>query len=781
MSSADSKSGKNYMSDAEDRNSPLPESPGGDEFLITDDTKISEEDRNEILSQIETVVEKNQIPITDELFKLHPKKKGVMFPVLLNIITLLLVAGGVLFMFRFFQARQESLSMETQAYLSTEGKLIEELRKETEEALSAKEQEIYKIQNELAELDRQSRDLQQNMEESIRMREEELREELEAELAAEQERLQGEGVSQQEIEARLEALEARRGEEFNRQIAEYRDEAQAELAQKEAELTEARKMAEQILEQANEERARLAEETRQREAELRRQFEEEREALESRSSEAETKLRELAEIREREILINDQIIGSYAEIIDDIQAGNVEAAGNSLEELKRFIQDPAIQTLPSIANRKNVELFIINNMKETLDTKAGGGGAETKSLLEAANLVVTARSLAARADEAAQAGDAGEAKRLYTQALEAVPVLNRAFRSIRNIEENQTAGAIRGIVDEARRILEEGNREEALQLFRQAALMSAGVNEQLAADAVTGLERVYSLENRDDVREREQEIIQLEAAVEELENTIDEQAEAIALRENIVARRDETIEEQLQRIAEHEREGENLQARIEEQENELGALREGLKEVEKLAAENTELQALTDTMKEKDGEIAELRKQLASLSERGEVRQGEISGADASRLAVEAKETAYQEILDFVGYLLGDKPSRFKREVEEKADTDVMYRNIIESIQELAESTVAPEELVATVEMKLIGTIASVTAGRVVIESLLNIPVPEGSRILIKRRTSSGEVPIADGEVYDVAAGRISAKIIDRISATRSPMVMDLVYMEVEQ
>ncbi len=776
------------MSDAEDRNSPLPESPGADEFLITDDTKISEEDRNEILSQIETVVEKNQIPITDELFKLHPKKKGALFPVLLNIVTLLLVAGGVLFMFRFFQARQESLSMETQAYLSTEGKLIEELRKESEEALSAKEQEINKIQNELAELDRQSRDLQQNMEENIRMREQELREELESELAAERERLQGEGVSQQEIEAQLEALEARRREEFNRQIAEYRDEAQAELAQKEAELTEARKMAEQILEQANEERARLAEETRQREAELRRQFEEEREALESRSSEAETKLRELAEIREREILINDQIIGSYAEIIDDIQAGNVEAAGNSLEELKRFIQDPAIQTLPSIANRKNVELFIINNMKETLETKAGGGGAETKSLLEAANLVVTARSLAARADEAAQAGDAGEAKRLYTQALEAVPVLNRAFRSIRNIEENQTAGAIRGIVDEARRILEEGNREEALQLFRQAALMSAGANERLAADAVTGLERVYSLDNRDDIREREetidvqeQAIMQLEAAVEERENTIDEQAEAIALRENIVARRDETIEEQLLRIAEYEREGENLQARIEEQENELAALRESLEDVEELTAENTELKGLADTIKEKDGEIAELRKQLASLSERDEPRQGEISGADAARLAVEAKETAYQEILDFVGYLLGDKPARFKREIEEKADADVMYRNIIESIQELAESTVAPEELVATVEMKLIGTIASVTAGRVVIESLLNIPVPEGSRILIKRRTSSGEVPIADGEVYDVAAGRISAKIIDRISATRSPMVMDLVYMEVEQ
>jgi chromosome segregation ATPase len=770
------------MSDTEDRSSTLPESPGDDEFLITEDAEISEEDRNEILAQIETVVEKNQIPVTDELFKLHPKRKGALFPILLNIVTFLLVAGGVLFMFRFFQARQELLSVETRAYLSTEGKLIEELKKESEEAIAAKEQEISKIQNELAELDRQSRDLQQNMEESIRAREEELREELEAELAAERERLQGEGISQQEIEAQLEALEARRREEFNRQIAEYRDEAQAELAQKEAELTEAREMAERVLEQANEERARLAEETRQREAELRRQFEEEREALESRSSEAETKLRELAEVREREILINDQIIGSYAEIIDDIQAGNVEAAGNSLDELKRFIQDPAVQTLPSIANRKNVELFIINNIQDTLETKAGSGGAETKSLLEAANLVVTARALAERADEAAEAGAEGEAKRLYTQALAAVPVLNRAFRSIRNIEENQTAGAIRGIVDEARRILEEGDREEALRLFRQAALMSAGVNEQLAADAVTGLERVHILNNRDDVREREetidvqeQAITRLEAAVDELENTVTEQAEAIALRENIVARRDETIEEQQRRIAEYEREGENLQARIEEQAETI-ALNE-----EELAAENTELRGLTDTIAEKEGEIAELRKQLASLPERSAAEQSEISSADADRLALEAKETAYQEILDFVGYLLGDKPSRFKREIEEKADADIMYRNIIESIQELAESTVAPEELVATAEMKLIGTIASVTAGRVVIEALEAIPVPEGARILIKRRTSSGEVPIADGEVYDVTAGRVSAKITDRISATRSPMVMDLVYMEVER
>ena len=798
------------MSDSTDRNSTLPDAPDNEELLVMEDSRISEEDRQEILSQIELVVEENQIPVTDELFKLHPKKRGALFPILLNLVTLVLVAGGVLFMFRYFQARQESLSTETQEFLSTEGKLIEELRKESEEALAAKEQEINKIQDELQELDRQSRDLQENMEKSIRQREEELRRELEAELSAERERLQNQGVSQQEIEAQLGALEARRNEEFNRQITEYREQVQVELEQKEAELTEAREMAEQILEQANEERLQLEEETRQREVELRRQFEEEREALESRSSEAEAKLKELAELRERESLINDQIVGTYAEIIDEIQAGKIEAAGTTLDELKRFIQDPAIQSLPSISKRKNVELFIIQNIKDTLETKAAEKSTETKSLLEAANLVVTARNLVQKANEAAEAGDREEAKRLYTQALEAVPAVNRAFKSIRNIEETQTAGAIRGIVEEARSILEEGNREEALQLFRQAALMSAGVNEQLALDAVTGVERVYVLNNRDDVRVREEKITGLEETVDIQEQTIEEQEEAIAVREDIVARRDETVEEQKQRIEGYEAEIEENTETIETLESEIAAREEQLaslqgemedeiarlkstvstlrdenvekeQRIQELTAGNADIRRLTNTAEEKDAEISALRQQVATLSNRLRRAQGEAGSNDAARLAAEAKEDAYQDILNVVSYLSGDKTLRFKREIEQKADEDIMYRNIIESIQELAEARIAVEETIKTVETKLIGTIASVTAGRVVIEPLVNIPIPEDSRILIKRRTSAGEVPIAEGEVYSVAAGRISAKITERISATRSPMVMDLVYMEVEE
>lgn len=792
------------MADTTDREDSLPNTSEEGEFLVVEDSRISEEDRREILSQIETVVEQNQIPITEELFRINPRKRGALFPVLLNIITMVLVAGGVLFMFRFFQARQESLSLETQEYLSTEGRLIEELRKESEEALAAKEQEIGRIQEELAELDRQSRNLQENMEESIRERENQLRQELEAELEAERQRLQGEGISQQEIDAQLQALEARRTEEFNAQLAEFRSEIESELQQKEEELARAREMAEQILEQANEERSQLEEETRQREAELRRQFEEEREALETRSSEAEAKLQELAELRERESLINDQIIGSYAEIIDEIQAGNIEAASTDLEELKRFLQDPAVQTLPSISKRKNVELFIIENIKDSLETKAADTTTETKSLLEAANLVVTARNIVAEANEAAEAGDQEEAKRLYTQALQAVPALNRAYRSIRNIEENQTAGAIRGIVDEARRILEEGNREEALQLFRQAALMSAGTNEQLALDAVTGVERVYVLNNRDDVQTREeriagqgetidvqeQAIVELENQISNLEDALEAQKEAVALREEIISRRDDTIAEYESTMETYKEIGENYEATIEEQkktiadlQNTVDSLKEQVAEknarIEELTSGSREVEGPSEDLEAKDREIAALQMQIAALTQRLGAARTEAGSAEAPRSAAAAKEDAYQEVLDFIRYLNGDKPARFKREIEEKAEEDLMYRNIIEEIQELAETTIAAA--VRTVETKLIGTITSVTAGRVVIEPLVNIPISEGSRILIKRRTSSGEVPIADGEVYNVAAGRVSAKINERISATRSPMVMDLVYMEVRE
>jgi hypothetical protein len=160
---------------------------------------------------------------------------------------------------------------------------------------------------------------------------------------------------------------------------------------------------------------------------------------------------------------------------------------------------------------------------------------------------------------------------------------------------------------------------------------------------------------------------------------------------------------------------------------------------------------------------------------------GRISEIEMLRAKSASREQAFQEVLEVVTYLSDDESALLKQKIEERVERDQLYRNVVESIQELAQKEVGIEEKVRVVETKLIGTIASVTAGRVIIEPLVSIPIEDGTKIIIKRRTSSGEIPIAEGSVYDVSVGKISARIENRISATRNPIVMDLVYIEVEE
>ena len=865
------------MSDTPDKNTHLPDMPEDDsQFLILEDAQLSEEDRQEIFEEIEKVVEANRIPVTDSLFSIKPQKKGSLFPVLLNLVTLALIAGGVFFAFRFFQSKQDTLSLETQQYLSTEGKLIEEIRKESRQKLEQKEEEINRIQSELEDLDRQSRELANTMEENIRAREEELRRELEAELEAERERLRAQGISTEEIEEQVTALETERRAQFDQQLAEFRQESRAELEQKEQELVEARALAQQILEEANSERAELEQDLARRESELRAQFESEREALESRSSEAEARLRELSEIRERESLINDQIIGSYADIIEKIQLNNFDQAESGLEELRNFIQTPSLQSLPSISKRRGVELFIIDTLEENLSKESASAEADTSSLLENANLVVAARELVQRADTAANQGDRETARTLYTQALGVVPALNRAYRNIRTIEETQSSGAIRELVITGQQQLQEGRRGDALNSFRQAALLSAGMNQDMAEDAIDGLQLIYERQRRLEVADREQIIADRNAVIlrnedllnerrEELEElqqvlegvrdelagkeeeseqraaVIEERDETIArlegernrLREEIDAltlsledegsavseltgRIDdlsseiETLTEELEareeevttltsdnndlneeisrlqtRIDELEQESSALAGRGELTDDEINELREELArkddEIERLARGNSDVAELNRTIGDQADEISELEAELARVTEERDEARDRVDPERIARLTDAAREEAMEDVLDAAALYTGSAETDRRRRVEALANSDMMYAGVVDKLREIAERDPEEVEVLKVKEIKMIGTVASVTAGRIMIEPLTAVSLDDGTPIIIKRKISTGEIPIAEGSVYNSSAGRISARIETRLSATRNPMVMDLIYAEVEE
>ena len=770
--------------------------PEDEEQLVLEGAGISEEDKKDVLSQIDSVVEKNRIPVTDELFEIKPRKKGSFFPILINILALLLITGGVYYAYQMFNERQETLSLETREYLSAEGKLIEEIRRESETKLKQKEEEISKIQQELQTLDRQSQELKEGMEEEIQAREEELRRQLEAELQAERERLEEEGISEEEITQQLEALEEARSREYEQQLEAFRAETEAALQEKEEELRQARELTEEILQRANRERRELERETEQRVTELREQFEEERAALETRTSEAQQRLRELSELREQEQLIQDQIVGAYSNIIKQIEANNFEAARTSIEKLKTLLADTKLENVPTIAKRREIDQYLLSTLEESLETKTTEQPAETSSIVEAANLLIKARELATRADTVRSQGQRATAKRLYKAALEGVPALNSAYKALTEINRREANEAVESRISEGNALIENGNVDEAVRQYRSAltAGTAAGTaaDEELTDRAVGNIIQVLSQREQRSIAERDQTITELRAAIEGRE-------EEMARLEETINRKDGEIDRLEEQIASREKRIEGLSESLEDKTSEAERLSETL------AGKKGETGSLSATIEEKNERISELSEDIQELNNRLEEVQTELKGSQ--RLASQRNETinslqseleqkeaevatredgresAFTDVSLYVQYLdEGAGMSESEKEaVLDKLKDDVLFRNTVENIEELLKSGGA-EPAAGTVEReeKLLWTVSSVAGSTVVVEPLVTITVDEGSTVLIKRKTSSQtEKTIAKGTISSLSAGRITARVQSVGGSTARPSVMDLVYLEI--
>lgn len=806
-----------------------------DTLQLIDSAGMSEEDKKDILSEIDQVVEENKIPVTEELFTLKPKKKGNVFPLVLNIIMLLAVAGGVYFAFQYYNTRQENLSIETQQYFSTEGKLIEELKKESETKLRKKDEEISKIQNELVELDRQSEELRNSMDEKIKVREEELRSALEDELQRERERLQALGASQEDIEAQLQDFEDQLQNEFNQELQAFREQSSQEIQAKEEELVQARELTREILEKANREKLDLEAETQRREAELRSQFEEEKAALESQTSEAQQRLEELSEQRRREDLVTDQIIGSYQALIDKIELGDITGAENDLDKLETLLMDQKITSLPSIAKRRDIDLFILDSLRENVETKTGPQVSETSSLVEAANMMLAAREIVSRGEAAFNEGDIDDARRLYLKALQEIPSLNRAYLGLSGIESQKRAAEISSGVAEGETRLLQGDIQEAVVQFRTAALSGDPGNEELVGQAVDGIQKALGVREEGLLSVKDRTIDNLEKQIdkknkdlriaeqnsEKQEREIQELiADKRSLNENISELNEQidTLDENFKEtIKETGREKEMLLSEIEEKNERVESLQETLRiaQVNALEFENEkkDIEQDLNVLRSKYTEAKEKAADLINTDSPENHEQAknilysvfndratqslfpgvtstleELSIAQIAdqRFAAEltGRESALKDILRFVDYLDGLTPARragVEIEVFGFDDKDRLMKTTIEGIQELASTTIpVGEEEYYAVTMKLLGTVSSATAGRVLIERLVQIDVKKGEIITIKRKSiPDGELTVARGKIVQVDDGKISAELIDLDLMEEQPMVMDLVYLEV--
>lgn len=436
---------------------------------MSENLSLSDEDREEILKDIEKVVTDSRISVSTEMYSISPLKNGSVFPVLINLFAIASVAA-VFFVSTFlFENTKADLNLESMSYMSAEGKLLEELKKDAAQALASKEQEISTIQDELFRLDLESRNLKETMEATISEREAALRNQLAAELEEERKRLLAQGRSSQDIERELSQLEAQRSQTISAELEAFKTQAAASIKEKEAELIRARQLTEDILRQANEEKVRIEEETQARQAALSAQFEEERQSLLAQSEDAFRKLSEISQQQETENLVTDQILAAYDRVISRMRAEEFPEALSAITSLRAILDDPKINTLPRIAKRIPIETFILDTLEQEIKLATSAEPETPSGLVEAAEQLFRARSFIALAEDASEKGNAVDAEKLYIRALDTVPELKKAVTSLRAIETDRRSLISRNILAEARQFENAGDMERALQGYAGAA------------------------------------------------------------------------------------------------------------------------------------------------------------------------------------------------------------------------------------------------------------------------------------------------------------------------
>jgi len=461
-------------------------------FVFDKDSGISEEDQKDILVQIEQVAQQSRITASPEILRTgKAKKKGYALPFFVNAGALLVLGGGLLLLSFLFKQSESELRGEAALVRSAEGKLIQEIKKETEAQLKAKENEISSIQTRLSEIDKERSELQSNMDAKVKLKEDELRKNLERELAEERRKLNAQGLSEAAINERLKRFEDERNAAFNAQLANIRKDAEAEKARLESNLQKLQNDFQKNLASLNSERQQIVDESRKREESLRAQLEERTKSLETERSKAqeqltkaEAELKKAGELKEKVNLIENQINGFFSTTKTSLAGGNYEAARTSLTSLKTYLSDEAIASLPGIQRQRETNLVAADALSSLIEDsiRRQKEVSTISEMLKTEATVEDIKKTVALANEALKAGNIAEAEKQFNAALSRVPDVltsHQYFLNKKIQEEQAKKKALEDTVKKAETAFKAGNHQDAVAAYTQALAY-------LPADAAIG-------------------------------------------------------------------------------------------------------------------------------------------------------------------------------------------------------------------------------------------------------------------------------------------------------
>ena len=703
--------------------------PGSeDEFVLDEQSGISKEDQREILEEIKRVSEESRISVTPETMAIKAAKRGFVFPLLVNIFFILLLAGGGFTLYYFFQRGETVLMEEGSAIASAEGKLIEELKKESEAALQAKNREINQIQSQLEDIDKQRLALQTNMDEKIATREAELRGTLDAELDVERERLRQQGISEEDITGRLNALETEKAAVFQQELDSFKRQAEEDRLQDEENLKALQDEYQQNLTQAEADRKRVREEAAAREAELRSQLDARTEELEQATLEAKAELNQLAAQAEKQTLAAGQLTGFYSRVKEDIQGGDFDGALESLDAIKEYLDDPSVATLPNMLQRRDIELFVVGSISSLVKGEMQKTEVDTTSLIASADLLNDMKNRVIEGDELFRQGDMGPAEAKYREALNLMPEINKAhsyFLARGDDAEQVRRQSLRDFLGRAEAAFGRGDYTAALDNYTKALAYlpedAATVEKMIsqlrrsgyemgiaelrrqdtsnAAGALAAAEGLYNQQNYNGAILGYIDLIagypnssQVAAAVEgvnksvealekeaEARGTLATEGTAAAALQDDLAALEKTLEEKNSEIKE-------LQARLDAQSGDSSALEQSLEE------KNQEIAALKAEIEKAKSDAGELQEELeervANLTEELESKVALTETLQAEKQAleeeiaslnsqVEQMQAEQASALENLDEELGKKISRLE-------NVELRYNKLVDNYQEYA-------------------------------------------------------------------------------------------------
>ncbi|MDR3138952.1 MAG: hypothetical protein LBT95_04685, partial [Treponema sp.] len=349
-------------------NSPVPADAG---IVFDTASGISEEEQREILAGIEGLAGKGRPLPAPEPLKGAAKKRGVLFPLLVNGFALLLLGGG--FFALFVSHGENALELrENSAELGfTERRLIEEIRQETAGKLKEKEQEISAMMAKLAGIDRELQNLQASLDKKLEDKEGELRRIMGEEFDAERQRLAARNLSEAAIVEEMRKFDEQRILRLNEDLAAYRQQLEAEKTASESNFQRLQEEYRNSLIALQNERSQILEASRAREAALYAQAEKrigELSALYEQSSaglnSAREELSRLTQEQEQSVLIERQLNGLYTEVNRQIREGLLREAAGTLGSMREFLNTPFFQYTRPFQSRRESHLAAVGALSE---------------------------------------------------------------------------------------------------------------------------------------------------------------------------------------------------------------------------------------------------------------------------------------------------------------------------------------------------------------------------------------------------------------------------------